>query len=91
MNIVIKLVRHEKRNDKITDAYLKISKSHKFISEVRSIRKHYQGRPTPIYYCNRLSEKYKYMILSCLYIYKCSLSEIFILFVLNTYIINMLQ
>ncbi|MBK5203016.1 MAG: pyridoxal-phosphate dependent enzyme, partial [Prolixibacteraceae bacterium] len=44
--------------NKITDAYFQISKSHKFISELRSIRKHYQGRPTPVYYCNRLSEKY---------------------------------
>lgn len=43
---------------KIADAYFSISKSHKFISELRSIRKHYQGRPTPVYFCNRLSEKY---------------------------------
>ncbi len=43
---------------KITDAYYAISKSHSFISELRSIRKHYQGRPTPVYYCSRLSEKY---------------------------------
>lgn len=43
---------------KITDAYYAISKSHSFISELRSIRKHYQGRPTPVYYCNRLSDKY---------------------------------
>lgn len=43
---------------KITEAYYAISKSHNFISELRSIRKHYQGRPTPVYYCNRLSEKY---------------------------------
>jgi tryptophan synthase beta chain len=43
---------------KITDAYYSISKSHKFISELRSIRKHYQGRPTPVYYCGRLSNKY---------------------------------
>ena len=48
----------QKEMDKITDAYFQISKSHKFISELRSIRKHYQGRPTPVYYCNRLSEKY---------------------------------
>jgi tryptophan synthase beta chain len=41
------------RNEKITDAYFAISKSHNFISELRSIRKHYQGRPTPVYYCNR--------------------------------------
>jgi len=43
---------------KITDAYFTISKSHNFIQELRSIRKHYQGRPTPVYYCSRLSEKY---------------------------------
>lgn len=42
--------------DKITEAYYKISKSHEFISELRSIRKHFQGRPTPVYYCKRLSE-----------------------------------
>lgn len=48
----------QREMDKITDAYNTISKSHKFISELRSIRKHYQGRPTPVYYCNRMSEKY---------------------------------
>lgn len=48
----------EKEMKKISDAYFTISKSHNFISELRSIRKHYQGRPTPVYYCNRLSEKY---------------------------------
>jgi len=44
--------------DKITDAYYSISKSHEFISELRSIRKHFQGRPTPVYFCKNLSEKY---------------------------------
>jgi len=48
----------EEEMKKINDAYFAISKSHSFISELRSIRKHYQGRPTPVYYCNRLSEKY---------------------------------
>ncbi len=48
----------ETEMQKITDAYYAISKSHKFVSELRSIRKHYQGRPTPVYFCNRLSEKY---------------------------------
>jgi len=43
---------------KIDEAYHSISKSHDFISQLRSIRKHYQGRPTPVYYCSRLSEKY---------------------------------
>nr|WP_320119423.1 tryptophan synthase subunit beta [uncultured Marinifilum sp.] len=47
-----------KEMQKINDAYYSISKSHKFISELRSIRKHFQGRPTPVYYCNRLSNKY---------------------------------
>ena len=44
--------------DRITDAYYSISKSHNFISELRSIRKHFQGRPTPVYYCQNLSAKY---------------------------------
>ena len=44
--------------NRITSAYFSISKSHDFISQLRSIRKHYQGRPTPVYYCNRLSNKY---------------------------------
>ena len=48
----------QKEMDKITKAYFTISKSHDFINELRSIRKHFQGRPTPVYYCRRLSEKY---------------------------------
>ncbi|WP_428770764.1 tryptophan synthase subunit beta [Treponema sp. HNW] len=48
----------QKEMDKITDAYYSISKSHEFISELRSIRKHFQGRPTPVYFCKRLSEVY---------------------------------
>lgn len=48
----------EEEMKKINDAYYSISKSHAFISELRSIRKHFQGRPTPVYYCNRLSNKY---------------------------------
>ncbi len=43
--------------DKTLEMYYKISKSHDFISELRSIRKHFQGRPTPVYYCNNLSEE----------------------------------
>ncbi|MBT65429.1 MAG: tryptophan synthase subunit beta [Puniceicoccaceae bacterium] len=46
----------QKEMDAITDAYYSISKSHAFISELRSIRKHFQGRPTPVYFCQRLSE-----------------------------------
>jgi tryptophan synthase beta subunit len=41
----------------IHEAYLKISRSHRFIEELRSIQKHYQGRPTPVYHAARLSEQ----------------------------------
>ncbi|MFW5785447.1 MAG: tryptophan synthase subunit beta [Chitinispirillaceae bacterium] len=47
----------QKEMDSITEAYYLISKSHDFISELRSIRKHFQGRPTPTYYCKNLSNK----------------------------------
>lgn len=47
----------QKEMDKITDAYYSISKSHQFISELRSIRKHFQGRPTPVYFARNLSEE----------------------------------
>ena len=43
--------------NRITDAYYSISKSHQFISELRSIRKHFQGRPTPIYFAKTLSDE----------------------------------
>ncbi len=39
----------------ITKAYYTICKSSKFISELRRIRKEFQGRPTPISYLERLS------------------------------------
>lgn len=41
----------------ITTAYLTICKSTSFINELQRIRKEFQGRPTPIYYCERLSKK----------------------------------
>lgn len=44
--------------DKITAAYHSISKSHDFITELRGIRKHYQGRPTPVYFCRNLSARH---------------------------------
>jgi tryptophan synthase beta chain len=40
----------------IAIAYNDICKSHRFISELRRIRKHYQGRPTPVYHAQRLSD-----------------------------------
>ncbi len=41
----------------ITDAYFTICKSSKFISELRRIRREFQGRPTPISHLERLSAK----------------------------------
>ncbi|HHU43941.1 MAG: tryptophan synthase subunit beta [Bacillota bacterium] len=40
----------------IDDAYNTICKSSKFINELRRIRKEFQGRPTPVYHCERLSQ-----------------------------------
>ena len=39
----------------ITEAYYTICKSSKFVSELRRIRKEFQGRPTPVSYLERLS------------------------------------
>ncbi len=46
----------EKPFAQINEAYQKLSKSSEFLGELRKIRKHYQGRPTPVYYCKNLSE-----------------------------------
>jgi len=40
----------------INDAYETICRSAKFISELRRIRREFQGRPTPVYHCERLSQ-----------------------------------
>lgn len=42
----------------IGDAYQEICRSAKFINELRRIRKEFQGRPTPVYHCERLSRKF---------------------------------
>ncbi|MDR0352090.1 MAG: tryptophan synthase subunit beta, partial [Opitutaceae bacterium] len=47
----------QQQMDEIARAYQRICRSHDFIRELRSIRKHFQGRPTPVYYCNNLSNK----------------------------------
>ena len=39
----------------ITVAYQTICQSSKFVNELRRIRKEFQGRPTPTYHCERLS------------------------------------
>ncbi len=41
----------------INSAYLTICHSSQFINELRRIRKEFQGRPTPVYHCERLSRK----------------------------------
>ncbi len=48
----------KKEMAKIAEAYYHIGRSHDFVSELRRIRKHFQGRPTPVYYCRNLSNKF---------------------------------
>ena len=45
----------KKAMEEINEAYFTICKSRKFISELRRIRKEFQGRPTPISHLERLS------------------------------------
>ena len=45
----------QKAMEEITEAYFTICKSRKFISDLRRIRKEFQGRPTPISHLERLS------------------------------------
>ncbi len=40
----------------ITEAYHTIAESAQFVNELRRIRKEFQGRPTPVYHCERLSK-----------------------------------
>ena len=43
--------------EEITGAYNEICHSSQFINELRRIRKEFQGRPTPVYHCERLSKQ----------------------------------
>lgn len=43
--------------NEVLQAYEVVSRSHDFIEELRRIRKHFQGRPTPTYHAARLSKK----------------------------------
>ena len=45
----------KKAMEEIYYGYQTIAKSSKFIAELREIRKNYQGRPTPVYHCQNLS------------------------------------
>ncbi len=48
----------KKAMEEITEAYFTICKSSKFVSELRRIRREFQGRPTPTSYLERLSNKF---------------------------------
>ncbi|MGM0533546.1 MAG: tryptophan synthase subunit beta [Campylobacterota bacterium] len=48
----------EKEFEKIKEAYLYIRNDHNYIAQLRKIRKHFQGRPTPVYYAANLSQMY---------------------------------
>lgn len=43
--------------EEISQAYNTICNNAEFINELRRIRREFQGRPTPVYHCARLSEK----------------------------------
>lgn len=43
--------------EEITEAYQTICHSSQFINELRRIRREFQGRPTPVYHCERLSRE----------------------------------
>lgn len=45
----------QKAFDEIYAGYLTICKSSKFVEELRRIRREFQGRPTPLYHCEKLS------------------------------------
>jgi tryptophan synthase beta chain len=48
--------------DELRENYLKISESEEFQKEFRALLKDYVGRPTPLYFAKRLSEKYQTQI-----------------------------
>lgn len=47
----------QKIMDEITEAYLNIKDDPAFIEELSHLRKHYIGRPSPVYYARSLSEQ----------------------------------
>jgi tryptophan synthase beta chain len=48
--------------DELRENYLKISESTEFQNEFKALLKEYVGRPTPLYFAKRLSEKYQTQI-----------------------------
>ena len=49
----------QKAMQEIDAAYNLIAQNSDFIAELRKIRKHFQGRPTPIYFAHNLTREYK--------------------------------
>ncbi len=47
----------QKAMEEITEAYMTIAQSRRFIAELRRIRREFQGRPTPVSHLERLSGK----------------------------------
>src|ERR1051325_6111302 len=45
--------------EELKEKYLKIISSKKFQMELQDLLRNYAGRPTPLYFAKRLSEKYK--------------------------------
>lgn len=43
--------------EEINQAYLTLGRSADFLNELKYIRKHYQGRPTPVYYAHNISKQ----------------------------------
>lgn len=44
--------------EEISHSYQEICHSAQFINDLRRIRREFQGRPTPVYHCERLSKKF---------------------------------
>lgn len=55
--IILENEKLSKAMEEVNEAYQTIAHSAKFISELRRIRKEFQGRPTPVYHCERLSKE----------------------------------
>ena len=48
----------QKELEKLEKEYIKLKKDKNFKKELKYLQKYYQGRPTPLYYCKRLTENF---------------------------------
>ena len=55
----------EKPFEEIKKAYEELKKSPQFIEELKYVRKHYQGRPTPISFAKNLPKKRRFKSHRC--------------------------